>query len=61
MYDFRSLLSRDPKGNLIAGLYFKVKENFDEFTIFYQDSGKQRVKFNFSNFLTNANVRIFPM
>ncbi|CAH0563615.1 unnamed protein product [Brassicogethes aeneus] len=52
VYNFKSLLSRDQKGHLIAGLYFKVKEGSDEFTIFYQDMGKQRVKMNFSSFLT---------
>ncbi|XP_074027665.1 uncharacterized protein [Leptinotarsa decemlineata] len=48
-YDFRSLLSRDQKGDLIAGIYFKVKPNCDEFTIFYQDMGKQRIKLKFSD------------
>lgn len=50
-YTFKSLLSRDQKGNLIAGIYYKVKKNNDEFTIFYQDMGKQRVKMKFSSFL----------
>ncbi|KAK9883615.1 hypothetical protein WA026_001788 [Henosepilachna vigintioctopunctata] len=50
VYNFRSLLSRDRKGNLIAGMYFKVKECCDEFTIFYQDCGKKRVKMKFSDF-----------
>lgn len=58
VYNFRSLLSRDPKGNLIAGLYFKLKKDFDEFTLFYQDSGKQRIKMNFATFLT-PDVIIF--
>lgn len=47
----RSLLSRDQKGNLIAGVYFKVKPKNDEFTVFYQDMGKQRVKMSFSELL----------
>lgn len=50
VYNFRSLLSRDQKGHLIAGVYFKVLMNGDEFTIFYQNMGKQRVKMHFSAF-----------
>jgi len=52
VYNFRSLLSRDQKGHLKAGIYFKVKENYDEFTIFYQDGGvKKRLKLNLATFL----------
>ncbi|KAK9729326.1 hypothetical protein QE152_g15995 [Popillia japonica] len=51
VYNFRSLLSRDTKGHLMAGIYFKVKDNSDDFTIFYHDGGKQRMKMNFSIFL----------
>ncbi|CAG9767049.1 unnamed protein product [Ceutorhynchus assimilis] len=51
IYPFRSLLSRDQKGHLIAGVYFKIKLKNDEFTVFYQDMGKQRVKMNFSSLL----------
>lgn len=51
VYNFRSLLSRDQKGHLIAGIYFKVNINCDEFTIFYQDMGKQRIKMRFSDFV----------
>lgn len=50
VYNFRSILSRDQKGHLIAGVYFKVALNNDEFTIFYQNMGKQRIKMNFSAF-----------
>jgi len=42
-------LSRDAKGHLIAGVYFKVKPKCDEFTVFYQNMGKQRVKMSFSS------------
>lgn len=35
----------------MAGIYFKVKDNSDDFTIFYHDGGKQRMKMNFSIFL----------
>lgn len=51
VYNFRSLLSRDQKGHLIAGVYFKVLMNNDEFTIFYQNMGKQRIKMHFSAFM----------
>lgn len=52
VYNFRSLLSRDPKGHLIAGVYFKVRESFDEFTIFCREQGKKtRKKLNFRKFL----------
>ncbi|CAG9863484.1 unnamed protein product [Phyllotreta striolata] len=47
VYGFRSLLSRDQKGELIAGVYFKLLMNGDEFTMFYQNMGKQRVKIKF--------------
>ncbi|XP_031355225.1 uncharacterized protein LOC116179567 [Photinus pyralis] len=51
VYNFRSLLSRDSKGGLKAGIYFKLKENHDEFTIFYQNGGvKKRLKYNFGSF-----------
>lgn len=58
VYDFRSLLSRDPKGHVTAGIYFKVKENYDEFTVFYQEGGKKRIKMNFSSFLKPSEVRL---
>ncbi|KAF5270627.1 hypothetical protein FQA39_LY01365 [Lamprigera yunnana] len=52
VYNFRSLLSRSSKGVLKAGIYFKIKENYDEFTIFYQDANlKKRLKYNFGMFL----------
>lgn len=51
VYTFRSLLSRDQKGHLIAGVYFKVLNNNDEFTIFYQCMGKQRIKMSFTAFM----------
>lgn len=56
VYNFRSLLSRDQKGHLVAGIYFKVKENCDDFTIFYQDMGKQRLKMKFSTLLQPFQV-----
>lgn len=50
VYNFRSLLSRDAKGHLTSGIYFKLKDNSDEFNIFYHDGVKQRLKMNFSIF-----------
>lgn len=59
VYNFRSLLARDTKGHLIAGLYFKIDfagENVDkasEFTIFHQEgNGTRRARVPFSRFLT---------
>lgn len=43
-------MSRDTKGHLIAGIFFKVEDNKDEFNIFYHDGVKQRMKMNFSIF-----------
>lgn len=57
VYDFRSLLSRDTKGHLIAGCYFKIKPGQQEFTLFYQNqSGRERVKMNFNMFLKSGEV-----
>lgn len=52
VWDLRSLLARDPKGRLAAGVYFPLKLKDQEFTMFYDStSGKQRKKFKFSVFL----------
>ena len=53
VYNFRSLLSRDTKGHLIAGIYFKITDNAgDNFTAFYQAGGNtNRVKMSFSKYL----------
>lgn len=59
VYNFRSLLSRDMKGHLLAGVYFRVVESGDEFTVFYECNGKQRVKMNFSMFQHPDLVRIY--
>ncbi|XP_045478470.1 uncharacterized protein LOC123683452 [Harmonia axyridis] len=57
VYNFRSLLSRDQKGHLIAGIYFKMKENSDEFTMFYKEGDlKRRVKMKFSQFSKGEEV-----
>lgn len=57
VYDFRSLLSRDTKGHLIAGCYFKIKPGQQEFTVFYQNqTGRERVKMNFNMFLKSGEI-----
>lgn len=58
VYNFRSLLSRDTKGHLIAGIYFPVSENNPgKFTIFYETNGvKKREKMSFSDFKFLPNV-----
>lgn len=46
VYNFRSLLSRDAKGRVCAGIYFPVAENGAEsaFTLFYDGPNDQSVK-----------------
>ncbi|XP_059054883.1 uncharacterized protein LOC131848937 [Achroia grisella] len=52
VWDLRSLLARDPKGNLTAGIYFPLKPKTQEFTMFFDsNSGKQRKKLKFETFL----------
>ncbi|ALC41809.1 CG13868, partial [Drosophila busckii] len=45
-YNFRSLLSRDAKGRVYAGLYFPLVSNVQEahLTLFYDGPNEQRVK-----------------
>lgn len=52
VYNFRSLLARNTKGHLIAGIYFPLLDNgVGNFTIFYQDgSVKKREKMSFACF-----------
>lgn len=52
VYNFRSLLARNTKGYLTAGIYFSIEEKGSgSFTTFYQDEGiKKRAKMNFSDF-----------
>lgn len=60
VYNFRSLLSRDTKGHVVAGFYFPVildQNNAQTFTIFYQTStGKRRIKLQFSDFYNLSKV-----
>lgn len=58
VYNFRSLLSRDAKGQVTAGIYLPILANSNEahFTIFYDDSMEQRVKTKFMfNILKNVS------
>ncbi|XP_008557453.1 uncharacterized protein LOC103578228, partial [Microplitis demolitor] len=58
VYNFRSLLARDTKGHLTAGLYFPLKtDDVQTFTIFYQtNNGKNRVKMPFNKFYTSSKI-----
>lgn len=49
VYNFRSLLSRDAKGRVFAGIYLPVVPNSNEshFTIFYDGPNDQRIKVKF--------------
>jgi hypothetical protein len=42
VYDFKSILRRDPKGNILAGLYFAVNPQRANVTLFYMNSNKTR-------------------
>lgn len=59
VYNFRSLLSRDAKGRVLAGIYLPVVHNTNEshFTLFYEGSNiEQRVKVKFMfNIFKNPN------
>lgn len=60
VYEFRSLLSRDAKGRIRAGIYFPVTENGPEstFTLFYEGPTEQntKIKTKFSVFSDEKNV-----
>ncbi|XP_076244006.1 uncharacterized protein LOC143185156, partial [Calliopsis andreniformis] len=60
VYNFRSLLARDTKGHVTAGIYFPVvldMNNAHIFTIFYQTSnGKKRVKMAFNKFSNLSKI-----
>ncbi|CAG4942703.1 unnamed protein product [Parnassius apollo] len=52
VWDLRSLLARDPKGRLSAGIYFPLKLKDQQFTMFFDSTnGKQRKKLKFDTFL----------
>lgn len=49
VYNFRSLLARDTKGHLIAGMYFPIKDNAT-CVLFYQDGNeKPRIRLPLTN------------
>ncbi|CAL1687864.1 unnamed protein product [Lasius platythorax] len=60
VYNRRSLLARDTKGHVTAGIYFSVILDMNKaqtFTIFYQtDNGKKRVKMAFNKFCDSYKV-----
>ncbi|KAK0175448.1 hypothetical protein PV327_009196 [Microctonus hyperodae] len=58
VYNFRSLLARDTKGHVTAGLYFPLTlDNAQMFTIFYQtNDGKNRVKMPFNKFYSTSKI-----
>lgn len=72
VYNFRSLLSRDTKGHLVAGIYFKITDKVGEgiengsmgFTAFHQAGGNtKRIKVDFNRYLnlqqqSSSDVRI---
>lgn len=61
VYNFRSLLARDTKGHVTAGIYFNavLDMNAQTFTIFYQTSnGKKRVKMPFSKFCNSLKMSL---
>ncbi|KAG7312020.1 hypothetical protein JYU34_001459 [Plutella xylostella] len=59
VYNFKSLLSRDQKGHVTAGIYFPVgaRGKDAQFTLFLDDgTSKQKTKFKFSAFLRRDEV-----
>ncbi|XP_066587902.1 uncharacterized protein [Prorops nasuta] len=61
VYNFRSLLARDTKGHVTAGIYFPVKldNSAQTFTIFYQtNNGKKRIKMPFNKFNCSSHVKL---
>lgn len=60
VYEFRSLVSRDAKGRVFAGLYFPIIANSDmAFTIFYNegiDNKMLKTKLRFSTFKEGVKV-----
>ncbi|OWR52201.1 uncharacterized protein LOC116771170 [Danaus plexippus] len=57
VWDLRSLLARNPKGHLTAGIYFPLKRKEQQFTMFFDGhSGKQRKKLTFDTFLERQKI-----
>ncbi|XP_049876444.1 uncharacterized protein LOC126374035, partial [Pectinophora gossypiella] len=61
VYNFRSLLSRDQKGHLIAGLYFPVggRGKDAQFTLFFDNGNeKRKTKYKFTAFADPDTIPI---
>lgn len=62
VYNFRSLLARDTKGHVTAGIYFKIKLDMNHaqtFTVFYQAGNeKKTVKMAFDKFRSSPKVKL---
>lgn len=59
VYNFRSLLARDTKGHVVAGIYFSLKLDHSPplFTIFHQtNTAKKRIKLPFAKFYDASKV-----
>ncbi|RVE48014.1 hypothetical protein evm_007326 [Chilo suppressalis] len=59
VYNFRSLLSRDQKGHVRAGLYFPVggRGKDAQFTLFFDNGNeKRKTKYKFSTFLESESI-----
>lgn len=56
----RSLLARNAKGHLTAGIYFPLKLKDQQFTMFFDGhNGKQRKKLKFETFLELQKVSFY--
>uniref|UniRef100_A0A1A9WXJ6 Uncharacterized protein n=1 Tax=Glossina brevipalpis TaxID=37001 RepID=A0A1A9WXJ6_9MUSC len=59
VYNFRSLLSRDAKGRVFAGIYLPISADCNDahFTIFYEGT-EQRIKAKFPFYIFKSNSKI---
>lgn len=56
VYNFRSMLSRDQKGHVISGFYFKVAAGCHDFTMFYRDIERKKIRLSFKSFMENEKL-----
>lgn len=59
VYNFRSLLSRDQKGHLRAGMYFPIggRGVEEQFTLFFEEGPeKRKTKYKFSSFISTKDI-----
>jgi len=60
VYNFRSLLSRDAKGRVCAGIYFPVAQSGGDstFTLFYDGPNDQsiKIKYKFNTFMDETKI-----